>query len=74
MQNELRIARVVFDHLLVDMIGFPILQHLRLFFWQTGPHFKGGLHFMNGVVIILGQDFQLSSIIFGQLSCHNLNL
>ena len=74
MQNKLRIARIVFDHLLVDTVGFPILQHLRLFFRQTGPHFKGGLHFMNGVVIILGQDFQLSSIIFGQLSCHNLNL
>ena len=74
MQNELRVSRIVFDHPLVDMIGFPILQHLRLFFRQTGPHFKGGLHFMNGVVIILGQDFQLSSIIFGQLSCHNLNL
>ena len=62
-QDVLGLALVVLDHLLVDMVLFPVLQHFGFFFRQTGPHFKGGLHLMDGVVVVLRQSFLLSSIL-----------
>ena len=60
-QDPAGFALIVFDHLLIDMVLLPVFQHFRLFFRQTGPHFKRGLHLMDGVVVILRQDFLLSS-------------
>ena len=61
-QDVLRLALVVLDHLLIDMVVLPVLEHLGLFFRQAGPHFKRGLHLMDGVVVVLRQGFLLSSI------------
>ena len=61
-QNVARFALVVANHLLVDMVLFPVFQHFGFLFRQAGPHFKGGLHLVDGVIIILRQGFLLSSI------------
>ena len=62
MQNEARQIRVMFDHFFVDVVFLPILQHFGFLFRQPGTHFKGGSHLMDGIIVILRQSFQLSSI------------
>ena len=62
MQDEAGMTLIVADHLLVDMVLLPVFQHFGFLFGQAGPHFEGGRHLMNGVVVILRQNFLLSSI------------
>ena len=62
MQNKARQIRVMFDHFFVDVVFLPILQHFGFLFRQPGTHFKGGSHLMDGIIVILRQSFQLSSI------------
>ena len=61
-QDVLRLALVVLNHLLIDMVLLPVLEHFGFLLRQTGPHFKRGLHLMDGVVVVLRQSFLLSSI------------
>ena len=62
-QDVLRLALVVLNHLLIDMVLLPVLEHFGFLLRQTGPHFKRGLHLMDGVVVVLRQSFLLSSIL-----------
>ena len=61
-QDVLRLALVVLNHPLIDMVLLPVLEHFGFLLRQTGPHFKRGLHLMDGVVVVLRQSFLLSSI------------
>ena len=55
MQNEEGFSLIVFDHLLIDMVFLPVLEHFGFLFRQAGPHFKRGCHLVDGIVVILRQ-------------------
>lgn len=71
MQNKLRAALIVPDHLLIDMVFLPVLQHFGFFFRQTRAHFKWGLHLVDGIIVILRQSFQLSSILYVRIGSYS---
>src|SRR5699024_10811634 len=62
MQNVTGLTLVIANHLLVDVVLLPVLQHFGFLFRQAGPHFKKRLHLVDGIIVILRQDFLLSSI------------
>lgn len=71
MQDILRLALIVFNHLLVDVVFLPVLQHFGFLFRQTSPHFKWGLHLVDGIIVILRQSFQLSSILYVRIGSYS---
>ena len=60
-QHIAGLALVVLDQFLVQMVGVPLLEHLRLFFGQTRPHVKQGLGQVDRAVVILWHWYLHSS-------------